>query len=402
MSGRDDVSNEYLLHSLAQGEVSPEVAAATSLTVEVRQLRAERTTPAPSSGAGLDLDASHVRTDPACTFHDGTTPPASRGKRCPACMRLDLDAMARRYSTATDDEVIYEMYPALEAEVRRLAALCIPLTDLAQELDLSRQNLHHSRAMSSAHFERAEREKARAESAEAEVRRLTAVDDDLSRQIHETGGLLERAQAAVDAEAEVVTLRARLAAVEAHPVVLELAEERTRQTAKHGDQSHLPDGTGAVLWLSMDDDYIRRHGIRRDNLAAWAKARTDEASQARGDGSITFEHILTEEWAEAIAESDPDALRAELVQVAAVAVQWVEAIDLRAALATTGEGQHVAREVFTADGIPFVSCLCTNAKSPTRWLTDWLIRYDPDDGEPYGEICDCEIGDDHDATGEGE
>ena len=32
----------------------------------------------------------------------------------------------------------------------------------------------------------------------------------------------------------------------------------------------------------------------------------------------------------------------------------------------------------------------------------WLIRYDPDDGEPYGEVCDCEIGDDHDATGEGQ
>jgi hypothetical protein len=148
--------------------------------------------------------------------------------------------------------------------------------------------------------------------------------------------LTARAEAA---EADAVTLRAKVAAVEAHPVVLELAEERTRQTAKHGDQSHLPDGTGAALWLSMDDDYIRRHGIRRDNLAAWAKARTDEASQASGDGSITFEHILTEEWAEAIAESDPDALRAELVQVAAVAVQWIEAIDLRAALATTREGQ---------------------------------------------------------------
>ena len=137
----------------------------------------------------------------------------------------------------------------------------------------------------------------------------------------------------------LVALRAKVAAVEAHPVVIELAEERTRQTAKHGDQSHLSDGTGPALWLSMDDDYVRRHGIRRDNLAAWAKARTDEASQASGDGSITFEHILTEEWAEAIAESDPVALRAELVQVAAVAVQWVEAIDLRAALATTGEGQ---------------------------------------------------------------
>ena len=136
----------------------------------------------------------------------------------------------------------------------------------------------------------------------------------------------------------MTAVEARLAAVEAHPVVLELAEERTRQTAKHGDQSHLPDGTGAALWLSMDDDYIRRHGIRRDTLAAWAKSRTDAASQSQGDGSITFEHILTEEWAEAIAESDPDALRAELVQVAAVAVQWIEALDLRAALAT-GEGK---------------------------------------------------------------
>ena len=29
----------------------------------------------------------------------------------------------------------------------------------------------------------------------------------------------------------------------------------------------------------------------------------------------------------------------------------------------------------------------------------WLIRYDPDDGEPYGEVCDCEIGDDHDDRG---
>jgi hypothetical protein len=29
----------------------------------------------------------------------------------------------------------------------------------------------------------------------------------------------------------------------------------------------------------------------------------------------------------------------------------------------------------------------------------WLTRYDPDDGEPYGTLCDCEIGDDHDGAG---
>ena len=36
------------------------------------------------------------------------------------------------------------------------------------------------------------------------------------------------------------------------------------------------------------------------------------------------------------------------------------------------EGEHVAREVFTADGIPFVRCSCSTAKSPTshRWLSE--------------------------------
>ena len=100
----------------------------------------ERTAPAPSSGAGLDLDALH---ETICDKFTGM-----------AEVRQAADLLV--------------------AEVRRLAALCIPLTDLAQELDLSRQNLHHSRAMSSAHFERAEREKARAESAEAEVVTLRA------------------------------------------------------------------------------------------------------------------------------------------------------------------------------------------------------------------------------------
>lgn len=115
-------------------------------------------------------------------------------------------------------------------------------------------------------------------------------------------------------------------------VLDEIAAERTRQTAKHGDQAHLPDGTGPEEWASLAELPTWSEEWRVDfaDLATWAKARTKAASQNEGgDGSITFEHILTEEWAEAIAESDPALLRAELIQVAAVAVQWIQAIDRR-------------------------------------------------------------------------
>lgn len=112
-------------------------------------------------------------------------------------------------------------------------------------------------------------------------------------------------------------------------VLGELRAERARQTAKHGDQAHLPDGTGPLCILRDIPAY--ENAARADWLATWAKHRTKAASQNEGgDGTITFEHILTEEWAEAIAEDDPSALRAELIQVAAVAIQWVEAIDQRA------------------------------------------------------------------------
>jgi hypothetical protein len=33
-------------------------------------------------------------------------------------------------------------------------------------------------------------------------------------------------------------------------------------------------------------------------------------------------------------------------------------------------------------------------------MTHWLCTYDPDDGEPIGEVCHCEIGDDHNGKGE--
>ena len=117
----------------------------------------------------------------------------------------------------------------------------------------------------------------------------------------------------------------------------------------------------------------------------WFEA-ADAAAERRLDQSIAWM-----ERAEA-AEAEVVTLRARLAAVEALADQWADrkrsdgmsgnawigltlsgvAADLRAALATTGEGEHVAREVFTADGIPFVRCSCTNAKSPTshRWLSE--------------------------------
>lgn len=96
--------------------------------------------------------------------------------------------------------------------------------------------------------------------------------------------------------------------VTAH-VVDEVAEERVAQFAKWGEQNH-EDGTG-VDWAFHAD---------------MAKFECDKASL---DGEGNWVHILLEEVYEALAEDDPAKLRAELVQVAAVAVAWVEAIDRR-------------------------------------------------------------------------
>lgn len=98
--------------------------------------------------------------------------------------------------------------------------------------------------------------------------------------------------------------------------VLELVRwERYAQVAKWGDDltNDHPDGTG----LFSDRQYARE-----------AQEFTDWLAQV--PGRVTWRAILHEEVREAFAESDPDKLRAELLQVAAVAVKWVESIDRRA------------------------------------------------------------------------
>lgn len=96
-------------------------------------------------------------------------------------------------------------------------------------------------------------------------------------------------------------------------VLSEVRAERLRQDEKWGVQSH-PDGTAKTLGTMA--------------AAQRAKFVTDAAA---ANGRVTWRDILNEEVAEAFAESDEDALRAELIQVAAVTVAWVEAIDRRRA-----------------------------------------------------------------------
>ena len=78
----------------------------------------------------------------------------------------------------------------------------------------------------------------------------------------------------------------------------------------HGEQTHMPDGTG-VGWV----------------LARAAATAICEAASERGEAAWAW--VLLGQAYEALAEADPDRLRTELVQVAAVALRWVHAIDTR-------------------------------------------------------------------------
>lgn len=103
-------------------------------------------------------------------------------------------------------------------------------------------------------------------------------------------------------------------------VLAEVAAERDRQDRKWGEQNH-PNGTGP-------DQHILGNPpphITNAELAEAARRRTQRFTD--GPWTLTYEAILTEEVCEAYAEEDPAKLRAELIQVAAVAVAWVEKID---------------------------------------------------------------------------
>jgi hypothetical protein len=116
------------------------------------------------------------------------------------------------------------------------------------------------------------------------------------------------------------------AEIDTQRVLSDVAEERHRQRQRYGLNRDLEDGTGPdVRWLA---------GAGRELDLSTAAAlegslRAVYEQHEQRHGRPTWRHLVLEEVAEAFAESDPVRLRAELLQVAALAVSWVETLDAR-------------------------------------------------------------------------
>jgi len=99
-------------------------------------------------------------------------------------------------------------------------------------------------------------------------------------------------------------------------VLVEVRQERDAQNERWGEQNH-PSGGGRAP--------EKAYAYYAQRAADW-KAINDARV---ANGTLGFDSILLEEVYEALAEEDPAKRRAELIQVAAVAVCEVEAIDRR-------------------------------------------------------------------------
>jgi hypothetical protein len=95
-------------------------------------------------------------------------------------------------------------------------------------------------------------------------------------------------------------------------ILAEIAAEMDRAAELYPDCVSLPDGTGAGMYHHQLA--IARHACER----------------AHREGRVTHRHILEEEFLEAMCETEPARLRAELVQLAAMALKHIADIDRRA------------------------------------------------------------------------
>lgn len=100
-----------------------------------------------------------------------------------------------------------------------------------------------------------------------------------------------------------------------------VAQERQRQYDQYGTNETLPDGTGPqVRWAAPAS------GLVATDLEQDFRTSYEAADNL---GRLTWRHLVLEEIAEAFQETDPERLTEELIQVAALAVSWVEKITAR-------------------------------------------------------------------------
>lgn len=113
-------------------------------------------------------------------------------------------------------------------------------------------------------------------------------------------------------------------------VLGEVADERQRQEVKWGQQNH-PDRFSVGYNATADACDLRDYAIKADRWKVVNAARVAHRNRfgTPSDRNAAWDGVLLEEVYEALAESDPAKLRTELVQVAAVAVAWIESIDRR-------------------------------------------------------------------------
>jgi hypothetical protein len=109
-------------------------------------------------------------------------------------------------------------------------------------------------------------------------------------------------------------------------ILYEISAERQRQDQKWGEQNH-PDGTGDDVLLFHNRVPATSTDTTSPTFGTMAYVARDTTDDMAAQGKVTYADILLEEVFEALAEQDPAKVRKELIQVAAVAVQWVQKID---------------------------------------------------------------------------
>lgn len=79
------------------------------------------------------------------------------------------------------------------------------------------------------------------------------------------------------------------------------------------------------LWGEQNHPSVPKHGEPAHGIPAERVAKI-QCELARNAGRMTWAHILVEEVAEACSAPTPKLMIEELIQVAAVAISWVDSI----------------------------------------------------------------------------